>query len=159
METGDNWKQAIRTFLWGACVLTMVCAFTLSAHARDKSGVLKASELLGMKVQGTDGKSLGSIRDLVIDPEEGGIDYAVLDFGGFAGIGDKYFAVPWEALELDQADKKIKLDVSKKDLKQAPGFDKNNWPNLDEQQVIIYEYYGVPLPDYQKSQDKTKPSK
>jgi hypothetical protein len=51
------------------------------------------------------------------------------------------------------------LEVSKKDLKQAPGFDKNNWPNLDEQQVIIYEFYEVPLPDYQKSQDKTKPSK
>ena len=159
METGDNWKPTIRRFLWGACVLTMVSTLTLPAHAGDKSGVLKASELLGMKVQGTDGKSLGSVKDLVIDPEEGDIDYAVLDFGGFAGIGDKYFAVPWEALELDQANKKIKLDVSKKDLKQAPGFDKNNWPNLEEQQVIIYEFYGVPLPDDQKSQDKTKPSK
>jgi sporulation protein YlmC with PRC-barrel domain len=159
MEIGGNWKQAIRTFLWGACVLTMVGAFTLSAHARDRSGVLKASELLGMKVHGTDGKSLGSIKDLVIDPEEGGIDYAVLDFGGFVGIGDKYFAVPWEALELDQPNKKITSDVSKKDLSQAPGFDKNNWPNLGEQQVMIYEFYGVPLPQDQKSQGKTKPSK
>jgi sporulation protein YlmC with PRC-barrel domain len=159
METGDKWKPTIRMFMWAACVFTMVSTLTLPAHAKDKSGVLKATDLLGMKVQGTDGKSLGSIRDLVIDPEEGDIDYAVLDFGGFAGIGDKYFAVPWEALKLDQANKKITLEVSKKDLKQAPGFDKNNWPNLDEQQVIIYEYYGVPLPDYQKSQDKTKPSK
>jgi len=137
----------------------MVSTFTLSAHARDKSGVLKASELLGMKVQGTDGKSLGSIKDLVIDPEDGDIEYAVLDFGGFAGIGDKYFAVPWEALKLDQPNRKIMLDVSKKDLKQAPGFDKNNWPDFSEQRVVIYEFYEVPLPDDQKSQDKTKPSK
>lgn len=83
----------------------------------------------------------------------------MLDFGGIVGIGDKYFAVPWEALQLDLSKKKIMLDVSKKDLKQAPGFDKNNWPNLSEQKVFIYEFYEVPLTDDQKSQDKSKPSK
>jgi sporulation protein YlmC with PRC-barrel domain len=159
METGGNWKQTIRRLILGVCVLTVVGILALPAHAKDKSGVLTASEMLRMNVQGTDGKSLGSIKDLVIDPEEGDIEYAVLDFGGFAGIGDKYFAVPWDALVLDQPNKKIILDVSKKDLKQAPGFDKHNWPNLSEQRVIIYEFYGVPLPDDQKSQDKTKPSK
>jgi len=132
---------------------------TLPTYAKDKSGVLKASELMKMKVEGTDGKSLGHIRDLVIDPEDGDVDYAVLDFGGIVGIGDKYFAVPWEALQLDLSKKKIMLDVSKKDLKQAPGFDKNNWPNLSEQKVLIYEFYEVPLTDDQKSQDKSKPSK
>jgi len=117
------------------------------AQARDKSGVLKASDVIGMKVQNTEGKSLGNIKDLVIDPENGDLQYAVLDFGGFAGVGDKYFAVPWEALQFNPADKKIALDVSKKDLKEAPGFDKNNWPDLSEQAVVIYEFYGVPLPD------------
>ncbi|MBU6482055.1 MAG: PRC-barrel domain-containing protein [Nitrospirae bacterium] len=143
----------------GVSVLTVVGILALPAHAKDQSGVWKASELLKMKVQGTDGKSLGSIRDLVIDPAEGDIEYAVLDFGGFAGIGDKYFAVPWDALQLDQSKKKLVLDVSKKDLKQAPGFDKKNWPNLSEQRVIIYEFYGVPLSDDQKSKDDSKPSK
>lgn len=159
METGYNLMQTIRMLTLGVCVLTVVGTLALPAHAKDKSGVLKASDLLKMKVQGTEGKSLGSIRDLVIDPEDGDIDYAVLDFGGFAGFGDKYFAVPWEALQLDQSKKKIVLDVSRNDLKQAPGFDKKNWPNLSEQKVIIYEFYGVPLPDDQKSQDKTNPSK
>ncbi|MDE3042905.1 MAG: PRC-barrel domain-containing protein [Nitrospirota bacterium] len=143
----------------GVSVLTVVGILALPARAKDQSGVWKASELLKMKVQGTDGKSLGSIRDLVIDPAEGDIEYAVLDFGGFAGIGDKYFAVPWDALQLDQSKKKLVLDVSKKDLKQAPGFDKKNWPNLSEQRVIIYEFYGVPLSDDQKSKDESKPSK
>jgi sporulation protein YlmC with PRC-barrel domain len=159
MATGYNWKQTIRMLILGICVLTVGGTLAFPAQAKDKSGVLKASELLKMKVQGTDGKSLGSIKDLVIDPEEGDIEYAVLDFGGFAGIGDKYFAVPWEVLQLDQPKKKIVLDVSKKDLKQAPGFDKNNWPNLSEQRVVIYEFYGVPLPEDQKSKDDTKPSK
>ena len=84
---------------------------------------------------------------MVIDPEEGGILYAVLDFGGFAGIGDKYFAVSLEALQLDRMNKKLSLDVHKKDLKNAPGFDKKNWPDLNLSQVMIYEFYEVPQPD------------
>src|SRR5262245_58129662 len=117
-----------------------------SLEARDRSGVLKASDVIGTKVQGTDGKNLGSIKDLVINPDNGDIEYAVLDFGGFAGIRDKYFAVPWEALRLDQEKKHLSLDLHKKELKDAPGFDKNNWPDLSEQLVVIYEFYEVPAP-------------
>ena len=75
------------------------------ADAKDKGGVLKASELIGMKVQGSDGKNLGKIRDLVIDPD-GDVEYAVLDFGEFLGMGDKYFAVPWDALQRTENGKK-----------------------------------------------------
>ena len=160
MKTVDELQRSvIWRFFISACLVTAMSMETLPTYAKDQSGVLKASELMKMKVEGTDGKSLGHIRDLVIDPEDGDVDYAVLDFGGIVGIGDKYFAVPWEALQLDLSKKKIMLDVSKKDLKQAPGFDKNNWPNLSEQKVFIYEFYEVPLTDDQKSQDKSKPSK
>ena len=128
----------------------LICLLALSVgapgEARDRSGVLKASDLIGSKVEGVDGKNLGSIKDLVIDPQDGDIQYAVLDFGGFAGIGDKYFAVPWQALQVDQEKKRLALDLHKKDLKDAPGFDKNNWPDLTEQQVVIYEFYEVPTP-------------
>jgi sporulation protein YlmC with PRC-barrel domain len=151
METQGCGKKCLLLFAFGALVVTLVTAFSLPAQARDKSGVLKASDLIGMNVQGTDGKKLGNIKDLVIDPEEGGIDYAVLEFGGFAGIGDKYFAVPWEALQLDQTNKKLSLDVHKKDLKNAPGFDKNNWPDLSLEEVDIYAFYEVPQPDRNQS--------
>ena len=147
METQVCGKKVLHLLAFGALVVTLVTAFSLPAQARDKSGVLKASDLIGMNVQGTDGKKLGQIKDLVIDPEEGGIEYAVLEFGGFAGIGDKYFAVPWEALQMDETNKKLSLDVHKKDLKNAPGFDKNNWPDLGLEQVVIYEFYEVPQPD------------
>ena len=118
----------------------------VSVQAAEKSAVLKASDMIGMKVEDMEGKGLGDIRDLVIDPEDGSVQYAVLEFGGFAGMGEKYFAVPWEALQLKQAEKKIALDVSKKDLKDAPGFDKNHWPDLsqEQQQIAIYEFYDVP---------------
>ncbi|HSL02757.1 MAG TPA: PRC-barrel domain-containing protein [Nitrospiraceae bacterium] len=147
MKTQDFGKKLVRVVALGALVVSLVTGFGLRAEARDKSGVLKASELIGMSVQDTYGKKLGDIKDLVIDPEEGGVEYAVLEFGGFAGIGDKYFAVPWEAFQLDHANKKLMLDVHKKDLKNAPGFDKSNWPDLSLEQVVIYEFYEVPQSD------------
>ena len=137
--------------LFGMLAGMLVLMLGASLEARDRSGVLKASEVIGIKVQGTDGKNLGSIKDLVINPDKGDIEYAVLEFGGFAGIGDKCFAVPWEALELDQENKHLALDLHKKDLKDAPGFDKNNWPDLSEQQVVIYEFYEVPQPSREHS--------
>lgn len=140
----------MRTLIVGLIVLifSITTGWGVS-EARDKSGVLKATSLIGKKVQSEEGKKLGEIKDLVIDPEDGDIQYAVLDFGGFLGIGDKYFAVPWEALNLTDDQKAIVLNVSKKDLKQAPGFDKNNWPDLSSREyaIVIYRFYDVPLSD------------
>ena len=147
MDIQELGKKLVRMVALSALAVLLLTGFGLPAQARDKSGVLKASELIGMSVQGTDGKKLGDIKDLVIDPEEGGVEYAVLEFGGFAGIGDKYFAVPWDALQLDQTNKKLLLDVHKKELKNAPGFDKNNWPDLGLEQVLIYDFYEVPQSD------------
>lgn len=144
-------KTVVHLLVGAVLIVAQASTLAFSAHARDKSGVLKASDLMGMRVQGADGTHLGSIKDLVIDPEEGGVDYAVLEFGGFAGIGDKYFAVPWEALVLDQTNKKLLLDVHKKDLKDAPGFDKNNWPDLSLDEALIYEFYEVPQPGLERS--------
>jgi len=131
-----------------ATIFVMVGAVN-TIQARDKSGVLKGSDLIGMKVEGTDGKKLGTIKDLVINPIDGDVDYAVLDYGGFLGINDKYFAVPWEALKISDDRKKALLDVTKQDLKQAPGFNKKQWPDLStrDQTIVIYEFYGVPLPE------------
>ena len=129
-------------------LMVMLLGTASLVDAKDQNKVLKASELIGMKVEGSDGKNLGKIRDLVIDPEDGDIEYAVLDFGGFLGIGDKYFAVPWDALSKTENGKKIALDTTKRDLKKAPGFDKNHWPDLSDQQqtIVIYEFYEVPPP-------------
>ena len=131
-----------------ATIFVMVGALD-TTQARDRSGVLKGSDLIGLKVEGTDGKKLGTIKDLVIDPINGDVDYAVLDYGGFLGVNDKYFAVPWEALKISADRKKALLDVTKKDLKQAPGFDKTQWPDLTsrDQAIVVYEFYGVALPE------------
>ncbi|UVT20347.1 MAG: PRC-barrel domain-containing protein [Nitrospira sp.] len=142
--------------IMGVLVAVIVVMTGSAVEARDKTGVLKASDVIGMKVEGTDGKSLGTIKDLVLDPAEGDIQYAVLDFGGFLGIKDKYFVVPWEAITFNANGKKIVLDVSKRDLKKAPGFDKNHWPDFSdqEQEVLIYEFYEIPFAPVEKQEKR-----
>ena len=154
MMKRSEWRR--RYILLMGLLIAMVLIST-GTEARDKTGVLKASNVIGMKVESTEGKSLGKIKDLVLDPEEGDVQYAVLDFGGFLGIKDKYFVVPWEVIHFTPNGKKILLDVSKLDLKNAPGFDKNHWPDFSDaqQQVTIYEFYEVPLPQGEQ-QDKKR---
>jgi sporulation protein YlmC with PRC-barrel domain len=105
--------------------------------------VLSASSITSDKVVNDAGEHLGKIEDLMIDLESGRIAYAVISFGGFIGAGDKLFAVPWEAFQISFHDKKFILNVPKEDLKMAPGFDKNHWPEAADNSWLqeVYEYY------------------
>ena len=106
--------------------------------------VLSADTLAGDSVFNSDGESLGKIEDFMLDVESGRIRYAVLSFGGVLGIGNKLFAVPPEALTVDTQRKCLVLDVEKGRLENAPGFDKDNWPNFADPTLgrEIYGYYG-----------------
>lgn len=108
--------------------------------------VLSASTLIGDKVFNTAGEHLGNIKDLMMDLDGGLIAYAVLSFGGFMGMGDKLFAIPWEALTIDEENHSLILEVDKEVLKDAPGFDKDNWPDNAKYEagwlLGVYEYYG-----------------
>ena len=108
--------------------------------------VLQATAILGNKVLNPSGEQLGNLKELVIDLEDGRIAYAVLSFGGFLGRGDKLFAIPWEALDLNPKDHTFILDVDRDTLKEAPGFDKDHWPDNAQYEagwlLDIYEYYG-----------------
>lgn len=84
----------------------------------------------GDKVRNLAGEDLGKIEDIMLDVGASRIAYAVLSFGGFLGMGDKFFAIPWEALSLDAENKCFLLDVPKAQLENAPGFDKDNWPDM-----------------------------
>ena len=114
----------------------------MNVHPR----VLSAASIIGNKVVNTDGEQLGNIKDLVIDLDDAQIAYAVLSFGGFLGLGDKLFAIPLEALTFDPRENQVVLDVDKDVLKNAPGFDKDKWPDTAQYEagwlLDIYEYYG-----------------
>ena len=107
---------------------------------------LPATTIIGSKIVNREGEPLGTLKELVIDLEEGHIAYAVLSFGGFMGKGDKLFAIPWEAFLLNAKDHTFVLDVDKDILKEAPGFNKDRWPDNAQYEagwlLDIYEYYG-----------------
>lgn len=105
---------------------------------------LSASSINGTPVENTSGEALGKIEELMIDLNNGRVNYAVLSFGGFLGVGNKLFALPFEALRFDSVNEKVILDVDKEVLENAPGFDKDNWPDTTEHAwlVDVYDYYG-----------------
>lgn len=94
--------------------------------------LLSASTITGDDVCNLQEDKLGKIQDLVLDIAEGKIRYAVLSSGGFLGMGDRLFAVPWKALMLDKEHKRFKLDINAERLKKAPGFDKDEWPDMTD---------------------------
>lgn len=112
----------------------------LAAH-----GMKRASKVIGCEVDSVDGKNLGEIQELVVDDGSGRVIYAVLSFGGFLGMGDKYFAIPWKALKPSTTETDhVVLDVTKERLAAAPGFDQKKWPDMADRRwgSEIHTYYG-----------------
>lgn len=113
-----------------------------SAAARPAS-VIKSSDIIGADVTNEQGEDLGNVDELMIDTDRGRVAYAVLSFGGFMGVGDKLFALPWESLTAAPGTNQFYLNVDKAQLKNAPGFDKDNWPDMANEQWNrdIYTHY------------------
>src|SRR5512134_2067950 len=106
-----------------------------SENDRNETGmqhphVLSASTVTNDAVVNRRGEDLGKIEDVMLDVDDGRVAYAVVSFGGFLGIGEKLFAVPWNALQLDADNHRFILDVPREKLENAPGFDKSNWPDF-----------------------------
>ncbi|MGH8612669.1 MAG: PRC-barrel domain-containing protein [Gammaproteobacteria bacterium] len=119
----------------------------VGGHRGDGPGpqVMAADTLQGNSVVNRQGETLGEIRHIMIDVPSGRVGYAVLSFGGFLGMGDKLFAIPWNALTLDAENERFILDVPKERLDSAPGFDKDHWPSMADQRwgTEIHSYYGT----------------
>jgi sporulation protein YlmC with PRC-barrel domain len=111
--------------------------------------VLTARSIIGDEVQNSSGEKLGEVNDIMLNLQTGCIEYVVLKFGGFIGIGSKLFAIPFKSLELSPDRKIFILDKDKDFLKNAPGFDKNHWPETnsrhwDEVGNYWYGKTGIP---------------
>ena len=130
----------------------------MSFADRDKYGIYRdydeagpgpalmgAGTLIGDDVVNGQEESLGDIKEIMLDTRSGQVAYAVLSFGGFLGIGEKLFAVPWQALQLDTVNKRYVLNIDKERLKAAPGFDPDAWPDMTDVKWItqIHDFYGT----------------
>ncbi|HJW56770.1 MAG TPA: PRC-barrel domain-containing protein [Burkholderiaceae bacterium] len=107
--------------------------------------VMAADTLQGDKVVNMHGDDLGKIEDIMLDVPNGRIAYAVLSFGGILGMGEKLFAIPWNALTMDADRECFILDIEEDRLKNAPGFDKDHWPSMADATWAsqVYGYYNT----------------
>lgn len=107
--------------------------------------VLTASSIIGDKVENLSGEKLGDIRDIMLNLKTGCIEYVVFEFGGFLGIGEKLFAVPFHAMSLDAERKVFIINKNKETLKNAPGFDKGHWPETNSRHYSDVNTYWGPV--------------
>ncbi|MGB4862349.1 MAG: PRC-barrel domain-containing protein [Tepidiformaceae bacterium] len=109
------------------------------------TSVLSASTLSGDSIVNASGEDVGKLEDIMLDLDHGKVAYAVLSVGGFMGMGDKLFALPWESLQVDTANKRLICNVPKEKFEASDGFDKSNWPNLADPSFRdrTYSQYGA----------------
>jgi len=108
--------------------------------------LMGASTLTGDNVVNLRGDVLGEVVEIMLDVPSGRIAYAVMASGGFLGIGDKLFALPWAALSLDTEYKCLRMDVDASRFRNAPGFDKAHWPSSADFDLLhesIHNYWGA----------------
>ena len=107
--------------------------------------LMGADTLNGNDVYNQKDEDLGDIKEIMLNMRTGKVSYAVLSYGGFLGMGEKLFAVPWEALKLDTENKRFVLNVDKDRLENAPGFDKDHWPDMADTAWAesINSFYGI----------------
>ena len=109
--------------------------------------VLSSTSLEGNDIKNSAGEDLGKLEDIMLDTENGRIAYGVVSFGGFLGLGDKLFAVPWSAFDVDTSEKCLRLEVDKQRMEQAEGFDKDDWPDFANRAwaTKVYDFYNQPV--------------
>ena len=121
--------------------------YSNSRSAGPGPALMGADTLIGDSVVNAAEEDLGDIKEIMLDMQTGQVAYAVLAFGGFLGMGEKLFAVPWQALHLDTVNKRMVLNVDKERLKNAPGFDKDAWPDMSDMSWAsgIHSFYGTDI--------------
>jgi sporulation protein YlmC with PRC-barrel domain len=98
----------------------------------ERINAFTAENIIGSKVQNMQGVDLGVIKDVVIDVDTGQVLYAILDVGGFLGVGGKLFPVPWHSLAPLPSEGIFFMNISKEKLEKAPGFNKDNLPDMGD---------------------------
>ena len=106
---------------------------------------IQASRVIGTSVYNTAGDSIGTIEDVMLDKMSNGIMFAVIGFGGFLGIGEKYHAIPWSALEYNTDKDGYVVPFTKEQLQAAPAYSIEDLSGNDGKSArdASYEYYKI----------------
>lgn len=114
---------------------------------------ISIGHLLNEHVSDVEGRDIGRVEDLVLDQESGSMDFAVVRFGGFLGMGGRYHLIPWELLTIDPERRAFTMDVTKEKVERAPAFDSGNVPDTDDSEYMnaVFNYWGVNRQDREQS--------
>jgi sporulation protein YlmC with PRC-barrel domain len=117
---------------------------TLANHPVQR---LTATSIIGDSVENNEGENLGAIDNLMVNIHTGVVEYAVVEFGSFLGMGGKLFAIPFKELRINPAKKVFIYNRDKDYLKKSPGFDKTHWPDTNDHYYdYVDNYYGTEYP-------------
>ncbi len=109
-------------------------------NANTELKYLTATSIIGDGVRNDGDEHLGKIKDIMLDIRTGKIEYYIIEFGGFLGIGEKFFAIPARLLTVDAEEKVFRFNESRETLQKAPGFDKDHWPETNEHKTEYVSY-------------------
>lgn len=113
--------------------------------ATETHDLIASDKVEGTKVFDPNGEHIGSIERIMVEKRSGRVSYAVLSFGGFMGIGDDHYPLPWSMLEYDTDLGGYRVNVTKEQLESAPHYARGEDFDYDETRSRgIYDYYGVP---------------
>ena len=114
-------------------------------EARETGSLIGSDKVEGTAVYGADKTKIGSIERVMIEKVSGQVAYAVLSFGGFLGIGNDYYPIPWAALSYDTSLGGYRTNITEQQLKSAPKYQGNSWDWEDyERRRNVYDYYNTP---------------
>jgi len=102
-------------------------------QSTQSQGAMTIDQVKDMEIVDSQGKELGQIEDVVIDLSSGKVHAAVLSFGGFLGMGEKHFAFQPTQLKRGKQQNQLVLNVDKQKLENAEGFEKGQWPGMDDE--------------------------
>ncbi len=115
------------------------------ASIKETHDLIASDKVEGTSVYGADGKHIGSIERLVLEKRNGHVSYAVLSFGGFLGIGNDHYPLPWQKLNYDESLGGYRVDLTKEQIEKAPKYASNEEYEWNRQNgTRIYDYYGIP---------------
>lgn len=122
----------------------MAIASTPTVQSRETTSLIGSDKVEGTDVYGADQKKIGKLERVMIDKISGKVAYAVLSFGGFLGIGEDYYPVPWTTLKYDPNLGGYLVNLTRDKLDKAPKYTQStgwNWTRENDQRV--YDYYGA----------------
>lgn len=117
----------------------------ISERERSPNPLIASDRIQGTPVRRPDGEKIGQIERLMIDKITGRVVYAVMAFGGFLGVGERYFTLPWAKLDYDPALDAYAADISDGDLESAPVLNSEGDTGPDRRaEKALHEYYDTP---------------